>query len=131
MYLRVLLLRSNSHKNTFFFAQSYIFQSRSITQTFNKQEAALKMYQIATVNSHPPTCSFVSGLDTEPVCPRSEKGSRNKRPDGGHSCAASVITWIWCLWCQCSGYRTSLGSLQLQLHTSVRRISCTTRACGP
>lgn len=44
----------------FFFLHSHIFQSRSVTQTLNKQEAALKMYQITLVNSYTPSCSFLS-----------------------------------------------------------------------
>lgn len=78
--------------------QSYKFQSRSITQTLNKQEAALKVYQIARVHIYTPTHQipelFFQGLAS----------SRNQRLASGGSCFALPITWICCPCCRHSDH---------------------------
>lgn len=51
------------------------------------------MYQITIVDSYAPTCSFVSGLDAEPVLPSTGQGSENQRPEGGKVDTAALPWW--------------------------------------
>lgn len=80
-----LLLRSNSHKNTFFFFGSlYIPVKIYDTDLKPTGKQLWKCHQITTVDSYAPACKFCFGMRRRPRAPEDWWGPGNHhRPGGG------------------------------------------------